>query len=199
MNIALAGAVTTLLLVPFAFIWYRTRSRREQERLRRDQDLRARMLALFDVDTGLRNRASFQQEIVKLIQQSRRETRQFDLFYGSLRFPELPPDRVDEAMSALAVRLKPLARDGDFLARHSKTEFTMLRPRRFLRDLPDPVLVQQLLTACTGPLRIGDREIQPQAHVGVGTFPDHGQSSRDLLAAAAKVPAKELQFRSEAA
>ncbi len=144
------------------------------------------MLALYDGHTMMRNRASFQQEIVGLIQRSERSGRPFDLFYGSLRFPGLPDDEaVHEAMRVVAQRLLPLTRSADLLARYSKTEFTLLRPRLHQADVPR-ALREQLMAACTLPLQVGDTVVHAQAHVGVGNFPGDGRHSRLLLQAAAR-------------
>lgn len=179
--------VLTLLIMGLAAYDLRLQARLAEERLRRQQELRAHRLALYDDGTGLRNRASFQQEIVRLMQRCRREIRQFDLFYGSVRFPDVAEDLLDECMRALAARLKSIERDGDFLVRFGKTEFALLHPRRHLRDLPES-LRADLLAACTEPLRLGKLSLNPQAYVGIGTFPDHGETSRELLTAAARTP-----------
>ena len=162
----------------------RLQRRLREEQRAREQEQRARMLALHDPETMLRNRASFQQQAVHFIQRCSRNGTRFDLFYGALRFPQAPGEEA-AAMQAIAARLRPLARPQDFLARYGKTEFALLREREPLEGAPTQ-LHEQLLAACTLPLELGGRLVAPQAHVGVGTFPDAGSSSRELLTAAAR-------------
>jgi diguanylate cyclase (GGDEF)-like protein len=177
-------ALTTTLTAHDA----RVQARIEDQRRQREQEERIRTLALYDATTHLRNRASFQQEIVQLIQRCERSKAKFDLFYGVIRFPGLHSEEsIHEAMRGIAERLRPLAREQDFLARYGKNEFALLRPRLHEADVPR-ALRAQLLTACTLPLQIGDAVISPQAHVGCGSFPDDGLHSRQLLQAAARSP-----------
>ncbi|MES0874918.1 GGDEF domain-containing protein [Sinimarinibacterium thermocellulolyticum] len=164
----------------------RLRVRREARQRQRALEERARMLALYDGPTMMRNRASFQQEIVGLIQRCERSGQQFDLFYGNLRFPGLHDEAaLHEAMRLLAQRLQPLTRSADLLARYGKTEFALLRPRLHQADVPR-ALREQLLAACTLPLQVGDEVVHAQAHVGTASFPRDGRHSRLLLQAAAR-------------
>ncbi|WP_051362278.1 MHYT domain-containing protein [Solimonas soli] len=185
-----AGPVTaftvlmSLLIMGLAAYDSRVQAQLREERLRRAQDERARILALHDPDTMLRNRASFQQEAVNFIQRCSRTHAKFDLFYGALRFPDLN-GRENDAMKIIAERLRPLARPHDFLARYGKTEFALLRMRDPMEGAPQ-LLQDQLLSACTMPLELGGQRLSAQAHVGCGTFPDQGQTSRQLLMAAAR-------------
>lgn len=191
----LAGLTAALTVMIMILAAYDVRAQKAREEAERQQALeeRARTLALYDLHTMMRNRASFQQEIVALIHRCERAGARFDLFYGSVRFPGIDDiDGINEAMSALAERLRPLVRDADFLARYSKSEFTLLRPRKFEADLPN-AMHQQLMAACTRPLRIGDRMVTPVAHVGVGAYPEDGVHSRQLLQAALRTPEQTQQ------
>lgn len=129
----------------------------------------------------LRNRPSFQQEAVSFIQRCSRNRTRFDLFYGTLRV-EGDDTR---AMIVVAGRLQQLVRPQDFLARYGRFEFALLRMREPMEGAPQ-LLRDQLLSACTLPMEIDGKRINPQAHVGCGTFPDDGQSPRQLLMAAAR-------------
>jgi len=163
----------------------RLRQQQELDQRQRDMEERTRMLALYDSSTMMRNRVSFQQEIVGLIQRCQHSGEQFDLFYGSLTFNGISDDQVDEGMRALAERMLPLTRSGDLLARYSRTEFTLLRPRLHEADQPRN-LREQLYAACALPVQIGEASIALQAHVGVGTYPADGTHSRQLLQAATR-------------
>lgn len=182
---AFTGLLTLLVMVLSAHD-ARAQARAADEAHQRAQEERARVLALYDGVTMMRNRASFQQEVVGLIQRCERSGKQFDLFYGALRFPGLDrEDDIHEAMRVIAERLKPLIRHDDLLARYSRTELTLLRRRLHEADLPNR-LREQLLVACALPIQMGDRIILPQAHVGSGHFPVDGHHSRQLLQAAAR-------------
>ncbi len=175
----------------------RLRRQREADQRQRDVEERARMLALYDSSTMMRNRVSFQQEIVGLIQRCQHSGGQFDLFYGALSFQGIGDDQIDEGMKALAERMLPLARSGDLLARYSRTEFTLLRPRLHEADLPRN-LREQLFAACSLPVQIGEASVALKALVGVSTYPADGNHSRQLLQAATRnvgvesVPAKPI-------
>lgn len=182
--IAALGLSVTMLFMRLAAGDTRLQQMLREEQLLREQEERARMLALHDPETMLRNRASFQQEAVQFIRRGTRDHRIFDLFYGSLRFPQLNGSE-GEAMRLIAERLRPLAGPHDFLARYGKTEFALLR----LRDNNEapPAQLRELLTAaCTLPLQIDAQVITPLAHIGCGTFPEDGLSPRELLTAAAR-------------
>ncbi len=163
----------------------RLRRQREADQRQREVEERARMLALYDSSTMMRNRVSFQQEIVGLIQRCQRSGEQFDLFYGALTFQGIDNDQIDEGMKALAERMLPLTRSGDLLARYSRTEFTLLRPRLHEADLPRN-LREQLFAACSLPVQIGESSVGLKAHVGVSTYPADGNHSRQLLQAATR-------------
>jgi GGDEF domain-containing protein len=175
----LAGIIVTALAAYFVTV-LRTLRRRE-EHSRREQAERARTLSLHDSETMLRNRPSFQQEAVNFIQRCSRNRTRFDLFYGALR---VEGDDT-QAMKVVAGRLQQLARPQDFLARYGRFEFALLRMREPMEDAPS-LLRDQLLAACTLPMEIDGQRIQPQAHVGCGTFPDDVRSPRQLLMAAAR-------------
>ncbi|WP_370309521.1 MHYT domain-containing protein [Sinimarinibacterium flocculans] len=192
----LAGFAAALALMVMALAAYdiRAQARAAEAQRQRALEERARVLALYDGRTMMRNRASFQQEIVGLIQNCSRSGGQFDLFYGSLRFPGLRDDEaVHEAMRVIAERLQPLTRSADLLARYSKTEFTLLRPRLHQADIPR-ALRDQLMAACNLPLQVGDQVVQAQAHIGTGNFPADGRHSRLLLQAAARSDVNATQL-----
>lgn len=180
---ALSISLTMLILRLAAGDTRLQRLLRNEQQQREEED-RTRLLALHDPETGLRTRASFQQEAVQLIQRCARGKQNFDLFYGALRFPTLPGDE-GRAMRLIAERLKPLAGPQDFLARYGRCEFALLRVREAGEGLPRQ-LQEQLLAACTLPLRIDAQLVTPQAHVGCGSYPEHGQTPRELLTAAAR-------------
>jgi len=182
--VALITILLSVLIMGLAAYDSHVQARLREERLMRAQDERARILALHDPETMLRNRASFQQEAVNFIQHSSRTHAKFDLFYGALRFPDLS-GREGEAMKIIADRLKPLAREHDFLARYGKTEFALLRMRDPMEGAPQ-LLQDQLLMLCTMPFEIDGQRVSAQAHLGCGTYPDHGQTSRQLLMQAAR-------------
>ncbi|NKF23289.1 MHYT domain-containing protein [Solimonas marina] len=180
--VAAFTVLLSLLIMALAAYDAHKQTQAREARLRREQEQRARILALHDPETMLRNRPSFQQEAINFIQRCTRNGTKFDLFYGALRFPEGADAR---AMKAIADRLRPLARPQDFLARYGRTEFALLRAREPGEGTPQ-LLRDQLLAACTLPLDLGEIRIEPHAHIGIGTFPDHGQTSRELLMAAAR-------------
>lgn len=184
--LATITGLLTLLTMSLAGYDARVQALLAEKQRQREQEERVRTLALYDASTQLRNRASFQQEIVQMIQRCERSNGQFELFYGVVRFPGIEgDDAIHQGMRAIAERLRPLSRSHDFLARYGKNEFALLRPRLHEADIPRQQRAQ-LLAACTLPLQIGDVVISPQAHVGCGNYPQDGTHSRQLLQAAAR-------------
>lgn len=193
MQAELLTAQTALLwtligILSATVLYYRLRagSERRMELHQRQEDDRIRRLALYDGGTMMRNRASFQQEFVQLIQRSERAEGRFDLFHARLQFAGLETSaEIDEAMQKLAERIAPLMRHGDLLARYSTTELAVLRPQLHEADAPRQ-LREQMLAACMFPIQVGDYEIQAKAQVGTSRFPEDGRHSRLLLEAAAR-------------
>lgn len=179
--IAVFTLLLSLLIMALAAFDAHQQIQQKAARLRREQEQRVRTLALHDSETMLRNRPSFQQEAVNFIQRCTINRTRFDLFYGVLRV-----DGDDtRAMTIVADRLRQLARPQDFLARYGRFEFTLLRVRDPMEGAPQ-LLRDQLLAACTLPMEIDGQRINPHAYVGMGSFPDDGQSPRELLMAAAR-------------
>lgn len=146
-----------------------------------DREQRTRTLALYDEHTMMRNRASFQLEVVAWIQRCGQTRQSFDLFHGVLKFADAMSERqIEAAMRDIAGRLRPRLRDSDVLARFSDTEFIVLRLREHAADLPLR-LHEQLHVICSQPIQHSDGMILPLAHLGSAQFPDDGRHSRTLL------------------
>ncbi len=158
---------------------------REQRARREDED-RARFLSLYDPQTKLPNRASFQQEIVNFMSRAKRSGVNFDLYYCSVNFPGEPSDEIiDDAIDGIAKRLRAGCQPGDFLARYARQEFVFLRARMHEHDAPEAVR-QTLRVACSAPIDVRSEVVSPQSHIGFAQYPSDGDNSRTLLFAATR-------------
>ncbi len=177
---AIASATTLITLALSAFdVRYQVRQKEQQRQAELEQ--RARILALYDERTMMRNRASFQQEVVAWIQNCDQSQQSFDLFHCMLKFVGAAHDEhVEIAMRDIAERIRPRLRESDILARFNKAEFIVLRKREHIADLPQR-LHEQLHVVCSQPIQRGDVQIMPQPQLGSAQFPNDGRHSRNLL------------------
>lgn len=185
----LAVAVFSLLLAALIVGLVRAdaarHAERREQRARREDEDRARFGSLYDPQTKLPNRASFQQEIVNFMSRAKRSGVNFDLYYCSINFPgEASDEIVDDAIDAIARRLRS-CQPGDFLARYARREFVILKVRVHQHDAPEAVR-QTLRAACSAPLDIRSEAVSPQAHIGFAQYPSDGDHSRMLLFAATR-------------
>lgn len=161
------------------------RSRRDaragEQKRQEEQEQKARILALFDEHTMMRNRASFQQEVVAWIQRCEQTGQSFDLFHGALKFSgPASVEHIEFAMRDIAERVQPRLRDSDILARFSHSDFIVLRMREHGADLPQR-LHEQLHVLCSQPIKHRDGLILPIAHLGSAQFPNDARHSRTLI------------------
>ncbi len=137
--------------------------------------------ALYDERTMMRNRASFQQEIVAWIQRCEQTQQSFDLFHCALKLGGAAHDEhVEYAMRDIAERVRPHLRDTDILARFSHAEFIVMRLRVHAADLPHR-LHEQLHVICSQPIQRSDTLLLPMPQLGSAQYPNNGRHSRSLL------------------
>ncbi len=95
-----------------------------------------------------------------------------------LGYPGYPT--VDQYMSELASRLKPVLRAKDFIARLGRQEFGVVLPN--LRSEGQAMLAaNKLLNTLQTPIKLESTEISPQPSLGIAFFPEHGNDSQTLI------------------
>ncbi|HEY1076778.1 MAG TPA: MHYT domain-containing protein [Fontimonas sp.] len=194
--LATIASATTLIILALSAFDVRYQARLKEQNRQAELEQRARILALYDERTMMRNRASFQQEIVAWIQSCDQHQQSFDLFHCALKFAGAANDEhVEIAMRDIAERIRPRLRDTDILARFNKTEFIVLRKREHSADLPQR-LHDQLHVISSQPIERSDVRILPEPQLGSAQFPNDGRHSRTLLQVAQRqaMPSVELRL-----
>ncbi len=183
MTYPLAGlaVATTVLAMTLSAVDVRYQVKRHEKKRQQELEHRARILALYDEHTMMRNRASFQQEIVAWIQRCEQTQQSFDLFHCALKVGGAAHDEhVEYAMRDIAERIRPHLRDTDILARFSQAEFIVMRMRAHAADLPHR-LHEQLHVICSQPIQCSDTLLLPMPQLGSAQYPNNGRHSRTLL------------------
>ena len=95
-----------------------------------------------------------------------------------LGYPGYPT--VDQYISEVARRLKPVLRSTDFIARLGRQEFGIVLPN--LRGDGQAMLAaNKLLSTLRTPILLATTEITPQPSLGIALFPEHGSDSQTLV------------------
>ena len=150
----------------------RTRELREQVAQREQAEARLRHQVLHDPLTGLPNRVYLRDRLERAIVEARGKVdSSFALLYIDIdRFKQINDSLGhlvgDDVLREVARRLGEIACEPDVVARLSGDEFAILLERV---DHPDAAgkLAQRVITAMQRPVRVGERELQASASVGI--------------------------------
>ena len=142
--------------------------------------------AYHDDLTGLYNRDAFRRLLAEAVDYARRDRLRLAVLYIDLdRFKSindsLGHDAGDEALKAVADRLRASVRSNDVVARLSGDEFAILieAPQVAATALADKVLER-----FAAPFVVGGRQWHLGCSVGVAEFPDNGDDADRLLGCA---------------
>ena len=141
-------------------------------------------LAHFDALTGLPNRALLLERLDMALARAKHTAHHLAVLFIDLdRFKQindtLGHGPGDELLQQVADRLQSVVKGGDTVARLGGDEFVVLLPD--LSGKADAVIAAtRVLDILSQPVRIGRRELQLSASVGVSMFPDDGDDA-DLL------------------
>jgi len=149
---------------------------------------RIRQLAYTDELTGLASRAFFFQVLEDFIKTSDRHNRRFSLLYVDLdNFKgvndSLGHDAGDLLLKEIAVRLRSVSREIDYVARLSGDEFCIL-VEDVVDDFVAANVAQRCLEAISQPVEFSARKLTPACSIGIAHYPDDGKSMPTLLKAA---------------
>lgn len=146
---------------------------------------RLRVMATRDPLTGLANRNLLGERLRDAIAQIESGSGQLALMYIDLdQFQNINDafghEVGDQIIRLSARRVQSCIQDGSTVARVGGDEFHILIPN--LGDIADAEdLAKQLLEALSSPYVIDGREIFSSASIGVGVFPQHGDSESSLM------------------
>lgn len=155
---------------------------------RKRAQLRLAEMAFRDQMTGLANRTLFRQRVAQAIANARRGKHSFAVLLLDMdRFKEVNDrmghDAGDAYLQEVARRLQFCSRETDTVARLGGDEFAIVAQPIAHRDDMRTVAAR-VLDALRRPFDLVGTEVSPAASIGVATFPDSGQDSDSLLAAA---------------
>ncbi len=145
-------------------------------------------LAYFDHLTGLANRSYFQERIEDIILSSMQKKSQFALMFIDMDGFKGINDSFghhagDLYLQEIALRLKQVAREIDFIARLGGDEFCII-----LNNIMDEISVADVAKRClhklNQPLVLSNHQINPSASIGIALFPKDGSTEPELLKAA---------------
>lgn len=176
---------------------------------RKRAELRIRHLAHYDALTDLPNRRLLLDRLGQALARTRRERKMLALLFLDLDHFKVINDTLghaagDELLKAVAARLLGCMRECDTVARLSGDEFTLVLPE--VSHVEDTSrFAVKVLQALHGPFYIAGREEFISASIGIGLYPNDGDSVEALLrcADAAMYQAKRqgrnrYQFHSDA-
>lgn len=156
----------------------------------RASEERMRHLAHYDGLTSLPNRFLFKEYLDMALRNARRRMKKFAVLFVDLdKFKEindtLGHDAGDLVLREMASRLRACLRHSDKIARMGGDEFYVL-----IEDLENgsdaAEVAQKLLEEAVRPIRVGNKECQLSASVGIAIFPDDGSDGVTLLSNADK-------------
>jgi diguanylate cyclase (GGDEF)-like protein len=139
----------------------------------------------FDRLTGLPNRLLLQDRFEQAILSAKRHGMlvavcSIDLDSFKQINDSLGHDIGDVVIKLISERLNSSIRDVDTLARHSGDEFILLL-RNIAQASEASVICERLLKDLAGPFLLHDRAFRITASIGIGIFPEHGDSTDVLL------------------
>jgi len=165
---------------------------------RRQAEHQIEHLAYHDALTGLPNRTLFVDRLDNALTRARRTGEALAVLFVDLDHFKSINDSLghtagDTVLRAVAERLRSTLRTEDTVARLGGDEFTVLASG--LKDPNDLLrLAQKLRSTIKVPLEVASRELTVAASIGVGLFPQDGDTAEQLLRNAdlAMYRAKEL-------
>jgi len=149
---------------------------------------KAHFLSLHDVLTGLKNRASVQQEFQTLLDGAGVKGESVGLLFIDIdRFKNINDSLGhaigDELLIEVARRLEKSVREADVIARGGGDEFVVL-----LREPSDReslnAIADRIRDELSKPVQIGPRELQVTASIGISVFPGDGTDIDTLMKSA---------------
>lgn len=147
-----------------------------------------RQLAYHDSLTGLPNRALFLQLLGEAIGSAENERRRLAVLFLDLDYFKNVNDALghaagDRLLVAVANRLRAAVRKTDTVARMSGDEFTILLPNLDETEVAR-ALARKLVASISQPFGLSEQKIQTGVSIGIGVYPDDGDTAEKLLARA---------------
>ena len=153
---------------------------------RRSIEAKLAVAATHDSLTGLPNRASFFEQFNHAIALADRQQENIALLFLDMDGLKIVNDAFghdggDMLIQQVGERLKGNIRKSDYVARLAGDEFVVILENLQRVDDDVSMVCTKLLTALAEPYDIRGRRIKLTASIGVSLFPDHGNSTEELL------------------
>jgi diguanylate cyclase (GGDEF)-like protein/PAS domain S-box-containing protein len=152
---------------------------------RKSADAKIRALAFCDTLTGLLNRRSFEDELVRRIAGgSPRDTTgavlMIDLDYFKDVNDTLGHDAGDALIQDIGLRLKSAIRDHDAVARLGGDEFAVVLSG--IHDRGDILAIaERIIVDCQSPFEHASQIVHTSASIGIAVYPEDGNEPKTLL------------------
>lgn len=156
----------------------------EKEEIQRAA-LASSWLAEHDSLTGLANRRFLERILGENIRLAQLEDNSIAVFFIDVDdFKQVNDtyghDAGDHVLKAIAARLLAVFREWDYVARVGGDEFVVVAPGvKHVTSILS--MADKAVEAFNGPFAIAEGSISVTVSVGVATFPDHGQTSKELI------------------
>lgn len=152
---------------------------------RKKTEKKLEKIALYDLLTGLPNRALLADRLQKAMLQSRRRNQSLGVAFMDLDGFKAVNDAYghsvgDELLVALSERIKLALREGDTLARIGGDEFIVLLVDLEKIEDSEPAL-KRLLKAVSDPVTIGDDVMEVSASIGLTLYPEDQVDAEQLM------------------
>jgi diguanylate cyclase (GGDEF)-like protein/PAS domain S-box-containing protein len=152
----------------------------------REEDLKRQ--ASHDAMTGLPNRAAFERHLEATLRFAAETGRPFAVFVMDLNKFKQVNDTLghqigDALLVEVAKRFEGTLRSSDFVARLGGDEFTVVMAPPTTRDSAESMALR-LVESIAELTELDGHAIETGTSVGVALYPDHGQTSEDLIRAA---------------
>ena len=155
---------------------------------RRQSEEAVRYAANHDILTGLANRSMLMEQLESHLALAKRHGHAVGLLYLDLDGFKPVNDRFghsigDQVLQLVADRFRNVIRQGDLLCRQGGDEFVVLVPQAGGTEQLE-AMAWKLVEASRAAFLELDKSIEISASVGIARFPEHGNTSEQLLAAA---------------
>ena len=155
---------------------------------RQQAEQAVRFMAQHDTLTGLANRSMLMEQLERHLSLAKRHGHAVALLYLDLDGFKPVNDRFghnvgDRVLQLVADRFRSVIREGDLLCRQGGDEFVVLVPEAGSTEELES-MAWKLVVASRAPYLEVDPSIAISASVGVARYPEHGNTSEQLLAAA---------------
>lgn len=147
-----------------------------------EREARIEHQSLHDAATGLANRALFERNLTGFITESH-DAPLTVLLIEIGRVSEinytLGHETGEDLIRVIGARLSSMIKQGDMVARHSSTMFSILMPGASADDVAP--IVDRILNSFENPVPIAGIQLDVTAAIGEACHPDHGSDAKTLL------------------